>query len=162
EYRQRERMLRDRHGHDVHLVCPPEWSEGGSVVRAGPGADVPVHIVPVHGRRHPILFWYSPRSLRRILQELQPDAVDLHEEPYSLAVASALRVVRRAVPHAQVCVYTAQNILKRYPPPFRQLERRALSRVAAAYPCSTEAGDVLRAKGYAGSVHTIPLGVTMP
>jgi glycosyltransferase involved in cell wall biosynthesis len=59
-----------------------------------------------------------------------------------------------------VCIYTAQNIFKRYPPPFRQLERRALRGAAAAYPCSTEAGEVLRRKGFAGSLHVLPLGVT--
>jgi glycosyltransferase involved in cell wall biosynthesis len=161
EYRQRERALRAL-GHDVHLVCPPAWSEGGSMVRAESGGDVPVHVVGVYGPRHPILFWYSPRALRCIVRELQPQIVDLHEEPYSLAVTSALRVIRAEAPAAQICIYSAQNIMKRYPRPFRRFERRALARASAAYPCSTEAGDVLREKGFTGDVHVLPLGVTLP
>jgi glycosyltransferase involved in cell wall biosynthesis len=58
-------------------------------------------------------------------------------------------------------VYTAQNLPKRYPPPFNWFERTALNRAAAAYPCSTEAGERLRRQGFRGSLHVIPLGVTL-
>jgi len=162
EYRERERMLRSRHGHDVRLVCPPRWSEGGQTVAAPAQSDFPVYVVPRRGRPHPILFWYAMRPLRAILREFRPEVVDVHEEPYSLATAAALRAVRAEVPDAGICVYSAQNIFKRYPPPFRQLESRALSAAAAAYPCSNEAGDVLRAKGFRGRLHILPLGVSLP
>jgi glycosyltransferase involved in cell wall biosynthesis len=122
--------------------------------------EVPVHVVDVRGRQHPILFWYSSHALRRLLRDLRPQIVDIHEEPYSLAAAFALRAIRREAPNARICIYTAQNIFKRYPPPFRQLERRALKAAAAAYPCSTEAGQVLKRKGFTGRLHVLPLGVT--
>jgi glycosyltransferase involved in cell wall biosynthesis len=161
EYRERERWLRRKHGYDVHLVCPPAWPEGGSVVAADSDPEVPVHVMAVRGRQHPILFWYATRPLRRLLRELQPHIVDLHEEPFSLAAAFALRAIRREAPAARVCIYTAQNIFKRYPPPFRQLEQRAFREAAAAYPCSTEAGEVLRSKGFAGALYVLPLGVSL-
>jgi glycosyltransferase involved in cell wall biosynthesis len=162
EYRKRERALRRHHGYDIHLVCPPAFLEGGRMVTASPDPEVPVHVVSVRGRTdHPILYWYSRRALRRVLRSVQPDIVDLHQEPYSLAAAGALGVIKQEVPQARICIYTAQNILKRYPPPFRQLERRALRAATAAYPCSTEAGNVLRAKGFDGTLHLLPLGVTL-
>src|SRR5207253_9392469 len=130
EYRERERLLRERHGWDVHVACPPSWPEGGSVVHAEPCDDVPLHVLPVHGRTHPILFWYAGGALRRLIRELRPALVDVHEEPYSLAAAGALR----AAGPLPVCVYTAQNIAKRYPLPFRLSERRVPRRAAAAYP----------------------------
>lgn len=160
EYRERERLLRERHGYEVELVVPPAWPEGGSVVTATPDDAVPLHVAPVHGRRHPNLFWYAGRHLRRVLRRLRPQIVDIHEEPYSLAAAGVLRAVRLEAPQARICIYTAQNIFKRYPPPFPLLERRALRVAAAAYPCSTEAGEVLRAKGFEGALHVLPLGVT--
>jgi glycosyltransferase involved in cell wall biosynthesis len=162
EYRERERLLTRNHGHEVHLVCPPAWNEGGNVVEACKDSEIPVHIVPRRGREHPILFWYASREFRRVLRELRPHVVDLHEEPYSLAVAAALRAVEAEVPEAAVCVYTAQNIFKQFPPPFKQMERRALARAAALYPCSTDAGEVARRKGYRGEIHVIPLGVSIP
>ena len=162
EYRQRERALRQRHGHDVHVVCPPSWPEGSGLVRPGIDAEVPVHIVPVRGPAHPNLFWYHGPELEAVIRRLRPDIVDLHEEPFGLAVARALPVVQREAPKAKLCLYTAQNLPKRYPPPFSLFERRALAAAAAAYPCSTEAGQRLRARGFRGSVHVIPLGVTIP
>lgn len=160
EFRNRDRLLREAHGYDLHLVTAPRWEEGGSLVEASPDPAVPLHVVPIAGRRHPILFWYRSRAFRRVLEAVRPEVVDLHEEPYSLAVASALRDVDAVVPRARICMYTAQNVLKRYPPPFRQLERRALRRTTAAYPCSTEAGAILREKGFAGPSHVLPLGVS--
>jgi glycosyltransferase involved in cell wall biosynthesis len=162
EYRRREHLLRSGHGYDMHLVSPPAFAEGGSMVTATEDPDVPVHIVNTRGRRyHPILFWYVTSQLRRVIREVRPQIVDLHQEPYSLAAAAALRAIEAEAPRAKICIYTAQNILKRYPPPFRQLEQRALRLSAAAYPCATEAGEVLRAKGFAGAMHVLPLGVSV-
>ena len=161
EYRERDRLLRSAHGYDLHLVSPPAWSEGGLRVTSAPDDAVPMHVVPTRGREHPILFWYATRQFRRVLREVRPDIVDLHEEPYSLSVAAALHAVEREAPDAKVCVYTAQNIYKRYPPPFRQLEHRALNRATAAYPCSSGAADVLRSKGFRGQIHVLPLGVSL-
>lgn len=163
EYRHRERLLRDVHGYDVHLVSPPSWPEGSADVHVERDRDVPMHILRTRGRHgNPILFWYEHRPMRRLLREFQPDIVDLHEEPYSLAVAAALRAIHSEAPSAAVCVYTAQNIPKRYPPPFRQFEQRAYRAAAAIYPCSAEAAGVLRSKGYRGRIHNLPLGVSRP
>lgn len=159
EYRERERQLHIRHGWDVHVVTPPAWPEGGAVVEATPGGDGHVHIVPTRGRTHPIFFRYEQSSLRDVIRRVRPQLVDLHEEPYSLAAWGALRAVEREAPGVPVCFYTAQNVHKRYPPPFRGRERRVLSRSAAAYPCSNDAADVIRRKGFRGSIHVIPLGV---
>jgi glycosyltransferase involved in cell wall biosynthesis len=54
---------------------------------------------------------------------------------------------------------TAQNILHRYPAPFRWLEQRAFRKVAAAYVCSETVTEVLRTKGFKKEVATIPFGV---
>src|SRR3954466_12353527 len=107
EYREREAHLLRDHGYDIHLVTPPVWVEGGSLVSAGREDRFPLHVLPIRGRRHPILFWYAPKPLRRLLRQLKPAIVDIHEEPYSLAVASTLRAVKAEVPDAAVCVYTA-------------------------------------------------------
>lgn len=161
EYRERDRLLRSAHGYDLHLVVPPAWEEGGLDVQATDDRAVPTHIVPTRGRRHPILFWYALVPLLRIIRKVRPHIIDIHEEPYSLATAGVLLAARAAAPQARVCIYTAQNILKHYPPPFRQFEQRALKRAAAAYPCSSEAGEVLRAKGFSSSLYVLPLGVAL-
>ena len=148
EYRQRERFLRERHGHEMHVVCPPAWREGGGLTRPTPAPGEQVHVLPIHGQSKPNMFWYAPRPLRRLLHRLRPDIIDLHEEPYSLAAAGVLYALRREKPDARICVYTAQNLPREYPPPFSIIERRVLSRAGAAYPCSIEAGERLQQRGF--------------
>jgi len=156
-WRERERQLR-RRGVDLTLVAAARWEEGGSMVefsRDGDGFVVPVRTLG----RHPNLFVYDPVPLWRLLGSARWDLIDMHEEPFGLAVAEVLvlRWLRaRGVPFV---VSSAQNIEKRYPPPFRWFERWSLAAAAGAYTCNTEAGRILRRKGLTGELVLLPLGV---
>ena len=156
DWRERERVLR-ADGVDITLVSPRRWNEGGHVVRLDGHDDfvVPARTVG----RHPYRFVYAPVALLRVLSA-QPNVIDVHEEPASLAAAEvlALRWIARATA-VPLVFYSAQNIVKRYPPPFRWLERRFLRRASAAYVCNEEAVDVLRRKGFTGLIEVIPLGI---
>ncbi|MFC8597476.1 glycosyltransferase [Isoptericola sp. NPDC057191] len=166
-WRARERELR-RLGVDVHLLSARRWDEGGTVVTLRPEPGEPVTGVRTLGR-HPALFVYDPRPLWRALGE-RWDVLDVHEEPFALATAEvlALRALRRLVdrwrgrgtgPAAPVVVYSAQNLTKRYPPPFRWIESAVLRTAAGVSVCNADAADVVRAKGARGRVEVIPLGV---
>ncbi len=147
-----------RAGIDVTLVTAETWDEGGRRVRCVGRPGERVVAARTFGR-HPALFVYDPRPIWRLLRRARFDLIDLHEEPYSLAVAE-LRVLRRlAARPAPLLLYSAQNIYKRYPWPVRRLERGALRAAAAIYPCSTGAAGVLRRKGYVGALRVLPLGV---
>jgi glycosyltransferase involved in cell wall biosynthesis len=156
-WRERERQLRHL-GADLTLVAAARWEEGGSVVEFVPDGDEFVVPVKTIGR-HPNLFLYDPRPLWRMLGSRRWDLVDLHEEPFGLAVAEVLLLIRLRASGAPFVVSSAQNIDKRYPPPFRWFERWALSRAAGAYTCNREAGLILRRKGLAGELVLLPLGV---
>jgi glycosyltransferase involved in cell wall biosynthesis len=85
--------------------------------------------------------------------------IDIHEEPCSLATAEVLllrRLLRLTTP---VILYSAQNIYKRYPPPFSLLERWALRTSSGVYVCNLAASRILRRKGFRGAVAVLPLGV---
>jgi glycosyltransferase involved in cell wall biosynthesis len=101
------------------------------------------------------LHLWDPRALRRAVRDFQPDVVDVHEECYFPAGAQAVK----AAGGRPVTMFAAQNIPKRYPLPIRILRRRVFGRVAAFYPCSSEAVDVLREWGYRGRTEVIPYGV---
>ncbi len=109
--------------------------------------------------RHPNLFVYDPRALWRMLGSSPWDLIDLHEEPFGLAVAEVLALCRLRSLRIPFVVSSAQNIDKRYPPPFRWFERWSLRRAAGAYTCNVEAGEILRRKGLGGELVLLPLGV---
>ena len=156
-WRARERDLR-RRGVDLTLVTAVRWDEGGAPVAFTPSGDEFAVPVRTFGS-HPNLFVFDPRPLWRLLGDDRWDLVDLHEEPFGLAVAEflVLRWMRRRRMPYLVC--SAQNLDKRYPPPFRWIERRSLAGAAGAYTCNVEAGRILRRKGLRGELELLPLGV---
>jgi len=160
-WRERERALRAR-GVDVRLLSARAWDEGGTRVPLVPRPGEPVRGVRTLGS-HPALFLYDPRPLWRALRE-DWDVLDVHEEPFALATAEILALrrlrallARRTAP--PFVLYSAQNLAKRYPWPFRWFEARALRGAAAVSVCNDEAGRIVRAKGARGRVETVPLGV---
>jgi glycosyltransferase involved in cell wall biosynthesis len=156
-WRERERILR-RRGVDVTLVTSRRWEEGGSMVAFTPEGDgfaVPVRTVG----RHPNLFLFDPRPLWRLLGDGEWDLIDMHEEPFGLAVAEVLVLKRLRCRRTPYLVCSAQNIDKTYGLPFRWIERWSLRRAAGAYTCNTEAGEILRTKGLRGELELLPLGV---
>ena len=156
-WRERERQLR-RRGADLTLVTAARWEEGGATVdfaSAGDGFVVPVGTVG----RHPNLFLYDPRPLWRILGSARWDLIDVHEEPFGLAVAEVLLLRRLRARGVPFVVASAQNLEKRFPPPFRWFEAWSLRRAAGAYTCNVEAGRILTQKGLHGELVLLPLGV---
>jgi glycosyltransferase involved in cell wall biosynthesis/GT2 family glycosyltransferase len=160
-WRERERELRSR-GVDVRLLSARAWDEGGTTVRLVPRPGEPVRGLRTLGS-HPALFVYDPLPLWRALGQ-DWDVLDVHEEPFALATAEvlALRRLRALVsrrPAPPYVLYSAQNLAKRYPWPFRWFEERALRGAAAVSVCNDEAGRIVRTKGAHGRVETVPLGV---
>ncbi len=160
-WRERERELR-RRGVDVRLLSARAWDEAGRVVPLVPRPGEDVVGVRTFGS-HPALFVFDPVALWRELGH-DVDVLDLHEEPYALATLEilALRRLRRLLTGrprrlAPYALYSAQNIEKRYPPPFRWFERAVLRRAAAISVCNV-AGEIAVRKGFRGEVRWIPLG----
>ena len=153
-HRARERALQ-ANDVDVTLVVPRRWPGAGEEPTLS-GERFRVVELPViregDVNRHA---YVDPDELRRLIGETQADVLDVHEEPFSVAAQQWLQVAPDQVP---VVLYTAQNVDKRYPPPFALYERRAHRRAAALYPCSRQAASVSRGKGFAGLLTVIPLG----
>jgi glycosyltransferase involved in cell wall biosynthesis len=152
-HRERERALVDQ-GVEVTLVVPTAWPDSGAEERL---SDESFQIVEVPVRRAGDVnrHRYVDGALRDLVRQLDPDVIDLHMEPFS----SACRQWLALVGERPVVAYTAQNVDKRFPPPFAQYERQALRRVAGLYPCSRQAASVARGKGFLGLVEVLPLGV---
>nr|NLI51554.1 glycosyltransferase [Propionibacterium sp.] len=155
-WRERERRHRAR-GDEITVLGARRWNEAGSDVLLRPRPGEPVRGVRTLGT-HPALFLYDPRPLWVALGE-RWDVLEVHEEPFALATAEILllRALRRQ--RAPYSLYSAQNIRKRYPVPFRWLERWALRHAAGLSVCNAEAGQICVDKGFPGAPRLIPLGV---
>src|SRR5882724_9697059 len=101
------------------LTCDPE------------PAGSPLHVVPLDakwtGRIH--CFRYHNAQLRALMREGNFDIVHAWEEPYIYAGYQIARALHDSP--ARFVFRTAQNLVKRYPPPFSYFERRTLRRTQA-------------------------------
>lgn len=156
-WRGRERALRAA-GDDVTLITAQRWHAGGVWVGLDAEPDEQVRPARTFFGQHPALFLYSPGPIWRALGE-RWDVIDIHEEPFALSTAQVLllRALRRNT--SPVVLYTAQNLEKRYPAPFRWLESWALRTAGGISACNAEAARIVQAKGYPGRARVIPLGV---
>jgi glycosyltransferase involved in cell wall biosynthesis/GT2 family glycosyltransferase len=157
-WRERERELR-RRGHEVRVLSARRWNEGGKDVPLKPRSGEDVVGLSTWGT-HPALFLYRPGPLWRALGEAW-DVIDIHEEPFALSTAEVLllRALRRQ--RAPYVLYSAQNIRKRYPIPFRWLEAWSLRHAAGVSVCNVEAGRIVEDKGLRGQSSLIPLGTDL-
>lgn len=151
-HRERDLALR-RLGVEVGLVAP--FSYGIDWAPSPIEPELP-HWRSALLRKNSIpLHLWDPRALRRAVREFDPHLVDVHEECYFPGGAQAVR----AAGDLPVTMFAAQNIPKHYPLPIRRLRDRVVRRVAGFYPCSTEAGSVLRQWGCRSHIEVVPYGV---
>jgi len=100
-------------------------------------------------------------SLNSVIKSEKPDIVDIIEEPYSLVTAQTLfHCLCQKKPPATV-FFSAQNLQKQYPLPFRWTEQYVFKNATGSHPISEEVLDVMRNKGFSGPSTLIPLGVNI-
>ncbi|MGB1289321.1 MAG: glycosyltransferase family 4 protein, partial [Aggregatilineales bacterium] len=102
---------------------------------------------------------YYP-TLKQHLREFQPDIVHIDEEPYNLSTWQLLRLAKQH--NTKSLIFTWQNILRKYPPPFSWGETWTLNNIDYLLAGTDSAGDIMRQKGYAGEIATIPQFGTDP
>lgn len=140
---------------ELLVVVPPRWQEPrGGVQRLEKQytdgyqlLEAPMHF---NGQYH---YHYYP-TISRILQQFRPEVFHIDEEPYNFATWHAMQAGKRI--GAKMCFFTWQNIAKRYPPPFAQLERAVYAGMDAAAAGNAAALDILRMKGFSRPAVVIP------
>jgi len=137
------------------LVTPPYWQHDNGTKQIleklhTTGYRMIVTPMSCNGNYH--LHYYPHPG--QIMQEVQPEIVHIDEEPYKLATFQAMRLARRH--KARTLFFTWQNLYRKYPPPFRQMERYNYQHADAALAGNQEAVEVLRRKGYQKAIYVIP------
>ena len=120
-----------------------------------PGEACRVEAVRVYLSQKVHVMAYGRRT--RQLVSAGWDLVHCWEEPY---VFSGFQIARWTPPRTPFVFWTAQNIVKRYPPPFAWFERYCLRRAAGWLACGATTVEAMTARGYAAKPHRVlPLGV---
>jgi glycosyltransferase involved in cell wall biosynthesis len=139
---------------DLTVVVPPYWDDSRNFTRLEKvhtqGYQMIVTTVALNGHYH--LHFYP--QLRRIVRQVQPDVFHIDEEPYNLATFQAMRLAQSV--GAGTVVFSWQNLLRRYPPPFNLIERYVLKHADALLVGNSESGQVWQGKGYTGPIYLIP------
>ena len=144
---------------ELHLVLPAVWKEFGRTIVAEPptATGFSVHVLPIRLPQAGPISWYLHfyPSLRRLLQELDPDVIHLWEEPWSIVALQAQLLKGRA----GLVLEVDQNILRRLPPPFEAIRKFVLRHTDHVLSRSPDATMVVRARSYDGPVTPIGYGV---
>ncbi|HET9494372.1 MAG TPA: glycosyltransferase family 4 protein [Chloroflexia bacterium] len=144
---------------DLTLLTPRRWPErAGQMVHSEPSPPGSGYRV-LNGRTTLTglyYLYYYPGLLSR-LRRMRPDIVYCYEEAHTLLAAAVLLIRRLFLPRTRVLLYAAQNIVKRYPWPFRMFERYCFRYTDGILACGETVAATLRAKGYRGPLHVVAL-----
>ena len=141
-------------GVDLTVLIPPAWadSRGRQPAEHAHTRGYTLRTIPIRFNGNFHLHYYP--TLPAELATLQPDILHMDEEPYNVATWHGLRAADRL--GIVGTFFTWQNLLRRYPPPFRWLEAANYRRAPLAIAGNAEAATVLRRKGYRGAIAVIP------
>jgi glycosyltransferase involved in cell wall biosynthesis len=139
---------------DLTVIVPPVWRDpAGDVVLERSHTDgyrLLVDPLRFNGQFH---FHYYPK-LKARLREIRPDILHMDEEPYNLATWLGVRQAKAT--GVKTLFFSWQNIMRRYPIPFRQMERYVLRSVDYAIMGNQASVAIWQEKGYGGRYRVIP------
>ncbi len=141
-------------GVDLTVLIPPAWadSRGRQQAERTHTNGYTLRTIPIRFNGNFHLHYYP--TLPAELAAVQPDILHMDEEPYNFATWHGLAAATRL--GIAGTFFTWQNLLRRYPPPFRWLELANYRCAPIAIAGNTEGAAVLRRKGYRGEIAVIP------
>ena len=150
---------------ELTLVVPRHWSQFNKKVNLEKDNDQNYRIIS----KQPITWGFRKNSLRNvthfyphikeILKNLEPDIIELWEEPFSLVATHTIFWAKRLRSLGQIIFFSAQNIHKRYPLPFSFFEKYTHKNAHFAFLMNDEVARIVRKKGYNKEFRVLPLGV---
>lgn len=140
------------------LVLPSHWlNEYGDLMPAElhPDLDGELISVPVFKNASVPLHGYRVRA-SKMVRRVEPDVVYSHNEPYAVSTIQWCHAAtRNSVPFG---FFSCQNLVKKYPLPFRRAESWVYRNSRFAFPITETVDRVHRTKGYRNASTILPLG----
>ncbi len=165
EYRKRISQLAKYGEVDLNLLVPKRWIQYNSWVTLEKDKDDSYRIISVQPRTWALggtslrnVTHVYPR-IKSILEDVNPDIIELWEEPFSLVAAHTVFCAKRVKNPIKIIFFSAQNIHKKYPFPFCSFEKYTYENADYAFLMNNEVATTLRMKGYNKDFLILPLGV---
>lgn len=165
DYQERFSRIAHSDGVDLTLLVPRRWKQFNRMIELEKTTDPDYRIIS----RKPFTWWIKNHGLKnvshfypgikKLIRDIQPDLIELWEEPFAAVTAHTIRAARKACPGARIIFFSAQNISRRYPPPFFLFERYTYRNADYAFVVNTETLKIIREKGWNKSSLVLPLGV---
>jgi glycosyltransferase involved in cell wall biosynthesis len=139
---------------ELAVIVPPTWNDPSGPVSLERAYTEGYHFIvdPIRFNGDFHLYYYP--KLKQRLAEFQPDILHIDEEPYNLATWLAWRQARST--DIKSLFFSWQNLERRYPFPFRTMEKQVLQGVDYAIMGNQDAVQVWKSKGYTKPYKVIP------
>lgn len=118
-------------GIEVAVLAPTWWRERDvdkTYAFEHPGeTSYKVYPTKAYLAFHPNLYFYYPPALQKVIEDFKPELIHIEQEPFSLCGFQLVRAGKRR--GVKLVMTTLQNLDKRYPLPFRIIERHNLKSI---------------------------------
>lgn len=143
------------------IVTPSKWKAHGKFQIPEPWSDYQGQLLDIPVWRSGSIKGHIYHStFIRLLQEIEPDFIYVHQEPYAIVTAQIYLANSFSI-NKPIAFFTWQNILIRYSVIFRQIEKLVYNNSSIAFTGSHSAAEILRKKGYQGPCAMLPAGIDM-
>ena len=159
EYHQQKlEILAKDYGHEITLVTPPWWMEGGVRAEAFTGGSIKYRIGKTFVFKKRAFHFYFDAG--RIIKEENPDIVHVEEEPFTFACFQFLSAAKKR--GKKTVFFTWENIRRRHNPGYEFFNNYCIKNTDAAIAGNNEGRDILVEKGCRAPVYVIPqYGINM-
>lgn len=159
ESRKKLACLAERSDMDVSLIVPKTW-EHESLGRyafqpAEWDARISIHPISIRHNGRPFAFSYALMPLARVVRAIQPEVMQVEQEPGSLALAQFV-LLKRILRRAKLIGFTWENLYYRQPGIRHLLEKIELAQLDYLLVGSSGSANIFRQKKYQGPLAIIP------
>jgi glycosyltransferase involved in cell wall biosynthesis len=147
-------------GWEISIIAPETWRtlyDIRSITKKHEAFQGTLKKITAFLRGNIALHFYSLRLLSELRRQ-RPDWIYVQNEPYALSTIEVM-LLNRLFIGAKIAFYSAQNINKKYPWPFRAIEKWNFESADLAFAVTESAAECLRQKGYSKKLTVLPLGV---
>lgn len=154
-YQQKLEILANKFDHQVCLVIPKTWVEGGQQIVRGQERQVGnLTVKTLSCLLQPRLRRHFYLGLPAVAKKFQPDLIYTEEEPQAKVTGQALKLVRQL--RAKFVFFTWESIPQVYRGWKKQLEDAAYEQSDGAIAGNQAGREILQKNGYRHSVEVIP------